>query len=249
MNKLIISTLTVTAALLFNSIPVQATPVSIGLGASWTDSPYRGYGAVYYPLPHITFSNEIFFINNFTAGAYVYSDQHQKVSLGLSYLPLEFKPHDSDDNRLKQLKKRHSTLLAEARYSLTTEFGNFATSIGADILNESNSVLINASYAYVFSGDRWSIEPKIGINWANNKHNDYYYGVSHSESVRSGLAYYDAKGSFTPFVSLVGSYALTNNFSTYAGARVDKLTGDAKDSPMIANSTIPSIFAGVNYTF
>ncbi|WP_392563345.1 MipA/OmpV family protein [Orbus wheelerorum] len=249
MNKRIVSSLTVSVALLISSVSVQATPISVGMGASWTDSPYKGYGAVYYPLPHIAFSNEIFFINNFTAGAYVYSDENQKVSLGVSYLPLEFKTKDTDNSQMKQLSKRHSTLLAEARYSLSTEFGSFAASIGADVLNESNSVLINASYAYAFSGDKWSIEPRIGINWANDKHNDYYYGISHSESARSGLAYHDAKSSFTPYISIVGNYALTQNFGTYLGARVDKLTGDAKNSPMIANSTVPSVFAGVTYNF
>lgn len=249
MNKRIVSSLTVTAALLITSISAHATPISIGLGASWTDSPYKGYGSVYYPLPHIAFSNEIFFINNFTAGAYVYSDENQKVSLGVSYLPLSFRPKDSDDLQMKRLNKRHSTVLAEARYSLSTQYGNFAASIGADILNESNSVLINASYSYLFTGDRWSLEPKVGISWANGSHNDYYYGISHRESVRSGLASYHAKSSVTPYASLVGSYALTENFGYYVGVRVDQLTGDAKDSPMIANATVPSVFSGVTYTF
>jgi len=249
MNRRIVSSLTISTVLLIFSISTQATPISVGMGGSWTDSPYKGYGAVYYPLPHIAFSNEILFINNFTAGAYVYSDENQKVSLGVSYLPLEFKTKDTDNAQMKQLNKRRSTLLAEARYTLSTELGNFAASIGADVLNESNSVLINASYAYVFSGDRWSIEPKVGINWANDKNNDYYYGISHSESVRSGLAYHDAKGSFTPYISLIGSYAMTQNFGTYLGARVDRLTGDVKNSPMIANSTVPSVFAGVTYNF
>ncbi|RKS86036.1 outer membrane scaffolding protein for murein synthesis (MipA/OmpV family) [Orbus hercynius] len=249
MNKHLISLSAITTSLIIASFSAQATPISVGLGASWTDSPYKGYGAVYYPLPHIVFENEVFFINNFTAGAYLYNDNNQKISLGLSYLPLQFKPSDSDNHQMKQLDKRHSTVVAEARYSIATQYGNFATGIGADILNESNSVLIGASYSYPISGDRWVIEPKVGFLWANDKHNDYYYGVSHSEATRSGLAYHDAKSSFTPYVSLIGSYTLTQSFSTYVGVRVDKLTGDAKNSPMIANSTIPSVFAGINYSF
>lgn len=249
MNKHIVSLSTIAASLLVASFAAQAQPTSIGLGASWTDSPYKGYGSVYYPLPSIVFDNGVFFINNFTAGAYVYNDNNQKISLGLSYLPFEFKPKDSDNYQMKQLNKRHSTLLAEARYSISTQFGNFTTGIGADILDESNSVIIGASYSYRFTGDKWAIVPKVGFTWANDKHNDYYYGVSHAESMRSGLAYHDAKSSFTPYVSLVGSYAITQHFSSYAGVRIDKLTGDAKNSPMIANSTVPSVFAGINYSF
>lgn len=249
MNKHIVSLCTVVASLFIGSFAAQAKPVSVGIGASWTDSPYKGYGAVYYPLPSIAFENEVFFINNFTAGAYIYNDNNQKVSVGLSYLPLEFKPKDSDNSQMKQLSKRRSTLMAEARYSISTQFGNFATGIGGDILDESNSIIIGGSYSYVFSGDRWAIVPKVGFTWANNKHNDYYYGISHAESMRSGLAYHDAKSSFTPYVSLVGSYSITQSISSYVGMRIDKLTGDAKSSPMIGNSTVPSVFAGLNYSF
>lgn len=235
--------------ILMSAFLTQAAPTSIGIGASWTDAPYKGYGAVYYPLPHITFDNDILFINNFTAGAYIYNEDNQKVSIGISYLPLQFRPKDTDDRQLKQLDKRRSTLLAEVKYAISTTYGSFSASIGGDILNESNSILVGASYSYRFSGDKWAIIPRIGVNWANGKNNNYYYGVTHTESARSGLSYYKAKSAFTPFVSLTGTYALTQNFATYAGFRIDQLTGDIKDSPMIANSTVPSIFAGISYSF
>lgn len=249
MNKHNVIISTIAILLMTSAYTAQAKPSSVGLGASWTDAPYKGYGAVYYPLPHIVFDNDVFFINNFTAGAYLYNQDQQKISVGISYLPIQFRPQDSDDSQMKLLDKRKSTLMAEAKYSLSTKLGDFSASISGDILDESNSILIGASYSYPIYGERWAIIPRIGFTWANDKHNNYYYGISHSEAVYSGLAYHDAKSSFTPYFSLIGNYALTENVGTYVGMRVDQLTGDVKNSPMISNSLVPSIFAGVNYSF
>ena len=117
------------------------------------------------------------------------------------------------------------------------------------MLNESNSLLVNADYSLPIVQGNLIIVPTIGINWANNKHNDYYYGISHKESSRSGLRYFNADDSFTPYLEIGAQYALTDHIATFGGVHIDKLTGDAADSPMVSNSTITSIYMGVSYKF
>lgn len=225
------------------------TPTTLGVGVSWTDSPYKGYGSSFSPIPHIDYDNGVLFIDDLSAGIYTYNDEQQSISIGASYLSNEFKPHSSDNHKLKQLDKRHSTILAQIEYSVTTNWGIFSSSLAADVLNNSNSLLVNTDYSAPIIEGNLIIVPTIGINWANNNHNDYYYGISHKESRRSGLRYHKADSSFTPYAELGAQYSLTANIATFGGIHVDKLTGDAADSPMIANSTVTSIYMGVAYNF
>lgn len=226
-----------------------ATPTSLGIGVNWTDSPYKGYGSSFSPIPHIDYDNEVLFIDDLSAGIYTYHDEQQSISIGASYLSNEFKPHNSDNQQLKKLDKRHPTILAQIEYSATTSWGIFSSSLATDVLNNSNSILINTDYSAPIIDGHLIIVPTIGINWANNHHNNYYYGVSHKESYRSGLRYHKANNSFTPYAELNAQYPLTANIYTFGGVHVDKLTGDVADSPMIANSIVTSIYIGIAYNF
>lgn len=226
-----------------------ADSTSIGVGVGRTNSPYKSYSTNYYPIPHIDYDNGLFFIDDLSAGIYAYNQDNQSVSIGARYLSNEFKPHDSDNHQLRLLDSRHSTLLAEIEYSIDTNWGSFSSSVGTDVLNESNSILVNADYTVPYMQGNLIVAPTIGINWANNKHNDYYYGVSHKETSRSGLRYFNADASLTPYAELAAQYSLTPNIATFGGVHIDKLTGDAADSPMVDNSTVTSIYMGVSYSF
>jgi MipA family protein len=226
-----------------------ADSTSIGVGIGWANSPYKSYSANYYPIPHIDYDNGLFFIDDLSAGIYAYNQDNQSVSISTRYLSNEFKPHNSDNHQLRLIDSRHSTLLAEIEYSIDTYWGSFSSSVGTDVLNESNSILVNADYTVPYMQSNLIVAPSIGINWANNKHNDYYYGVSHKETSRSGLRYFNADASLTPYAEIAAQYSLTQNIATFGGVHIDKLTGDAADSPMVDNSTVTSIYMGVSYNF
>ena len=233
-----------------STIPiVSANSTSIGLGIGWGNSPYKNYSSKFYPVPHIDYDNGLFFIDDLSAGIYAYNANNQSLSIGARYLSNEFKPHDSDNHQLRILDSRHSTLLAEIEYSIDTNFGSFSSSIGVDVLNESNSLLANTDYSIPYMQGSLIIVPTIGINWANSKHNDYYYGISHKESSRSNLHYFNADSSFTPYAEIGAQYLLTDNIATFGSVHIDKLTGDAADSPMVDNSTVTSIYMGISYKF
>ncbi|MCO6504104.1 MAG: MipA/OmpV family protein [Snodgrassella sp.] len=228
---------------------VAAYADSLGLGASWSNSPYKGYGGQLEPLPQIDLDNGRFFIDDLSIGAYLLKTDKQEITLDISYLPQQFKPTDTNNAKLKKLDKRHPTAIAELGYSLNTSVGNLSASIGGDVLNNSNSVIMDVSYNIAFSKNNWTVLQSIGLGWANSNHNDYYYGISQQEAKRSDLPAYQANSSFTPYASVTGSYKITKHINGLAGIRIDKLTGDVKNSPMTEHSVIPSAFAGINYQF
>ncbi|MCO6545241.1 MAG: MipA/OmpV family protein [Gilliamella sp.] len=226
-----------------------ADPISIGVGVGWGSSAYKRYSANYYPIQHINYDNGLYFIDDLSAGVYAYNKDNQSVSIGARYLSNEFKPHNSDNHQLRLLDSRHSTLLAEIEYSIDTNWGSFSSSVGTDVLNESNSILVNADYTVPYMQGNLIVAPTIGINWANNRHNNYYYGISHKESSRSGLRYFNADESLTPYAEIAAQYSLNQNIVTFGGVHIDRLTGDAADSPMVDNSIVTSIYMGVSYSF
>ena len=227
----------------------SADPTSLGIGLGWSNSPYKSYSPSYYPVPHIDYDNGSFFIDDLSGGIYAINDDNQNLSFGVRYLANEFKPHNSDNHKMKQLDSRHSTVLAEIDYAINTNWGIFASNIGADILDNSNGILVNADYTVPYIQGKLIVAPTIGINWANSKHNDYYYGISRKESTHSGLRYFNANSSFTPYFEIGAQYSLTDNIATFGGVHFDKLTGDAADSPMVDDSTISSIYMGLSYKF
>lgn len=249
MKKYIVSTIIPIVALFLVSFSSLADPTSLGFGANISDSPYKGYGASYDPLPHIDYDNGDFFIDDTSFGSYLYNNNDQELSMGLAYLANEFNPKASSNKQLKQLNKRHATLVAQLLYSATTPIGLFSASLSGDVLNESNSMLIDVNYSVPIFANLWTFVETFGMNWANSQHNDYYYGISHSESMHSNLAPYHAKSSITPYMAITANYALTNKINTYIGVRVDKLMDDVKHSPMIANSTVPNFYGGIYYQF
>lgn len=238
------------ASLFCTSVVASAKPTVVGLGIGVSDPAYKGYSANYYPLPQISFDNGVLFVENLRAGLYAFNQDNHSITVGINYLPLSFKPSKTDNSQLKQLNKRKATVLGEVRYSTQGQWGVFSASAGFDILNESKSVVLNASYAYNYRlSTDFIVTPQVGLSWMNNKHNDYYYGVSKAEAARSGLPYYQAKSSYLPFGSITATYFVSPQIQLYAGVRLDLLTGDAKDSPMIGHDMISSFYTGFSYRF
>jgi MipA family protein len=227
----------------------SADPTSLGIGLGWSNSPYKSYRSSFYPIPHIDYDNGSFFIDDLSTGIYALNDDNQSLSFGARYLANEFKPHDANNHMLKKLNSRHSTLLAEVNYDIITDWGIFSSSIGTDVLGKSHSILVNTDYTVPYIQGNLIVAPTIGINWANSKHNAYYYGVSHKESSRSGLRYFNSNSSITPYFEIGAQYSLTDNIATFGGIHIDELTGDVTNSPMVDNNVTASIYAGVSYNF
>lgn len=248
MNKFFLSS--VASILCLTSTQAFSTPVSMGLGVGFTDPSYKGYSANYYPIPNIDFDNGIFFINGLNAGGYIYNDEIQSLSIGLNYLPLSFKPRKTNDEKLSKLDGRKATLLAEIKYDHDFDWGELSISAGVDMLNESKTVLLNANYSYTeVLWNTVAFTPSIGVNWLNHQHNNYYYGITEEESLKSGMPVYNANSALQPYAGLTTTFLLTQDWKFYVGVRVDKLTGDLKDSPMTNHSTITSGYTGLIYTF
>lgn len=103
-----------------------------------------------------------------------------------------------------------------------------------------------ASYQWeslIFSAD-------ASATWADKKYMETYFGVTAAQSVKSGLAQYEAKAGFKR-VDLKASvtYMLTENWMVTGSGGAGLLIGDAKDSPIVKDDVQPFVMLGVGYRF
>lgn len=87
------------------------------------------------------------------------------------------------------------------------------------------------------------------MTWNSAKENNYYYGISHRESRRSGLDSYHPNDSFNPYVEVTAKYAFAPRWQAFVSGRYTRLTNQTKDSPMVNKSGIGVLTTGVTYSF
>lgn len=66
-------------------------------------------------------------------------------------------------------------------------------SAAADVLDNSNGWVGELSVFHKMQIGRLSLTPALGVLYYDENFSDYYYGISESESRRSGLASYSAQ--------------------------------------------------------
>lgn len=106
-------------------------------------------------------------------------------------------------------------------------------SAAADVLDNSNGWVGELSVFHKMQIGRLSLTPALGVLYYDENFSDYYYGISESESRRSGLASYSAQDAWVPYVSLTAKYPIGEHVVLMASAGYSELPEEITDSPMI----------------
>ncbi len=232
--------------------PFRVDSFGLGLGGSAATSEYKGYDSQYSVAPVIKLETPVFYIDGYRAGIHAFTtdDKAHDIQLGLTYNEQKFDPKDSDDYAMRVLDKRCSSLMAELSYRFYSDYGNFKTSYAHDIQGRSKGDKVTLAYGYDFTVTKGlNIEPSVGVDWTSKKFNEFYYGVSDSESAVSGLKAYKPKGGFSPFMSVDVTYEAFENFYLALDVGVKYLSSEIKDSPMVKHNNKAWSFLGFYYAF
>lgn len=232
------------------STSTNADTFSLGIAGGISSEIYKGYGTTYLPYLNVNYEKGDFFIKGLGLGYHLYNRNSQTFSAIAYYYGLSFKPGDSDDWHLKQLDKRRTAIMTGVAYNYRTDWGNLSSSVAFDITGNSDSIIFDAAYSYPLELSlQWAITPGIGVIWNNQNHNRYYYGISHNESLRSGLTAYAPQSSWSPYAELNNNFKITNNLNFNIVIRETKLNSEIKDSPMVSKNYNTSALASINYSF
>lgn len=129
-----------------------------------------------------------------------------------------------------------------------TPFGAFFLNVFRDF-NKSHATLAEAIYAAQFDVGPVSFYPQLGVEYRSASYNDYFFGVSASESAASGVRQYHAGASTSPTLGLAADVPLTGDWHLNLHWRRKWLDNSVSDSPLVRRHTDDTAIVAVSYRF
>ena len=143
--------------------------------------------------------------NRIRGGVKVFSDEYNELSVFVQYDTQSFYNSRTGNNALSRLDNRYSSLFSGINYNFKSQYGIFNISGMTDVLGVNNGTIVDASYAFPLVFAHVALVPAAGLKYADSAYNDYYYGISHSESRKSHLSEYSPIYSFSPYVGVTAN--------------------------------------------
>lgn len=128
------------------------------------------------------------------------------------------------------------------------DWGRLQVSAHHDASRRHDGYEIYASYGRPARRGRWLVEPSFGFAWKSRELNDYYWGVRPHES-STLLPEYQAGSGFNTHARFVASYQLGRHWTFVVATEHERLSSEVARSPMVAERSVRSGFAGFRYTF
>ena len=98
--------------------------------------------------------------------------------------------------------------------------------------------------------DKTILKPLIRTTYGSSDYMEEYFGISPSQSTRSGLPVYDAACGFKSVgFHMMAIHRLDRHWGILAGAGYDRLVGDTAVSPVTKNDNQYHVSIGVSYMF
>ena len=102
----------------------------------------------------------------------------------------------------------------------------------------------------VFQAGFFGVSMNASLKYADSNYMQSYFGVSAAQSAASGLkAYQPSAGFAAAKVGLTAGTPLSREIFVFTNLSVQRLLGDAANSPIVSKKMLPTAFIGGVYTF
>ena len=223
--------------------------LGIGAGGYWGTSEYKGITGGIKPMPAFNYDSQYAYIRGMNAGVHLIHNKRHEFNIQLTYLSQGYSADSSNDDKMKLLDDRFSSLGGGVNYVVKTKYGVVQSTLTTDLLGVSNGVTAIVAYVVPWHDGAWDIIPSIGLHWTDANYNRYYYGVSKHESKKSGLRSYEPGSAISPGAQLTMKYNFIGNWNVFAHAGLTVLGGAIRYSPMVDSDIKASGSIGIMYEF
>jgi len=183
-------------------------------------------------------------------GAYLVDDAHWKAGVGVG---MDFrKPRkESDDPRLAGLGDIDGTARASLFANYTDGWLGVNSNLSTDVGGHEEGTLFNLDLEGRYRvGDHLVLSAGPGLEFADKKYAQTFFGIDGAQSLRSGRAEYSAKGGLNTIRFSVGAnYALTPQWGIGLRGTVSELHGSAADSPVTGKKNQDTFGLFASYRF
>ena len=150
------------------------------------------------------------------------------------------------------MRNRHDTYELGATLSKTFSWGKLQGRFLTDILDEHRGQEFRFNYSKSFADvldiQSLKLTPSIGFNWRSHQLNDYYYGVKANETA-AGRPFYEVGSTTHILTGLRVDYTLNERWSLFGTLNFEWLENEIKDSPIVNQDHLLSLFLGALYRF
>lgn len=250
------------AATLLALLPLVAVPAaqagdtapapkrtSVGVAVVALKSPYAGYDTDTIPAPLISYEGRSFYFRGGAVGYRLVNQGGTELSATLSPYMMRFKHRDTDNPQLRLLSNRSLSGMAGLAWRHSADWGVVQASAEAEVTGHGGGVAADARYSYPLPVGKVRLIPGVGVNYASSKLNDYYFGVSQAEALRSGLARYEAGSGASPYMDVTVVMPLGTHWTGTASLRRSRLSDAVRDSPMTRGDHMDSAAVSLSYGF
>ena len=260
MKKTLISSLVVSASLLFInqaavadefSVDTGTRPITAGLGVMYKDKPYRNYdsGERTSLVPIVLFEGNHFFARGATIGWDFLDSNTLELAVIGEFLNDGYDSGDS--NFLAGMSDRDPSFGIGGHVIWKPENLGLKLAAVTDIADNSEGTQVRGEVFYTHKTGDLLLKPYGGFVWQDDDYNDYYYGVRPREQFLSiGRFAYSADDDINYRLGAVAVYQKkTSPWMYLAGLRFDFLGDEIDDSPIVEDDTELTAVLGVAYTF
>jgi outer membrane scaffolding protein for murein synthesis (MipA/OmpV family) len=225
---------------------------SVRIGALGVYAPaYEGsdeYELRGFPLIDVTFRDTFFVNAHRGVGAYVWNRNTLKLGLSVGYT---FGRDEDESDDLRGLGDIDDGATANVLFSWTIGDADLDARYEEQITGHDTGFQVHLGLGYaVRVSEETTVKPSLKTTFASADYMEEYFGVSPSQSTRSGMPGYDADSGFKSLgFHLMVIHRLNQHWRIQAGAGYDRLVGDAADSPTVKDEDQYGITVGLSYAF
>ncbi len=228
----------------------------IGVGPYFQTQPYKGVKSFVVPSPVIFFDNGFVYARWSRFGVYFYGKKGKEVSWAFSVTAQPrsnfYKPTDSI--YLNGLDEKEPSFEAGIAWSIFDKKKDsikyFEFMAVTDVLGRYDSYILKGEGGIVLKLTKnFSFTPSFVFVYESQKFTNYYYGISKDEASKTIYDQYSGNGGIRFAVQTYIDYSFSKKWSAFFNIRVDKLTNDAKNSPITDRSYMYSGLASILYKF
>ncbi len=219
---------------------------TLGLGAAYKTSPYRGVENKTTPFPLLSYQGERVFLRGPQAGYILIKEKGFAVTVLGNY---RLQGYESSDSRfLKGMEDRHGTLESGLQASFKNSFGQIRLTWLSDLLNEHSGHEAKMTLSKSFRFKKLMIVPSVDATWQSEQLADYYYGVEQKEA-RFDRPAYQVDSTLVYSAGLMVNFMMNERWSITSRVSLVKLSDEISDSPIVNEDIATKGFLGVGYRF
>lgn len=210
---------------------------TLGAGIARSTRPYQGLKDRAQLLPILSYGNSWLSLRGTSVDATVARvdgltfKAHADYALGDGYA-------DSDASALAGMDRRKGSLWLGPAIDWRLDPALISLQVTGDASGHSNGQQAKLTIATRYRTGRWTMVPKLGLDWQSADYVDYYYGVKPSEALANRPAYSGASTTNLE-ASIQLGYKLTTKQSLSLEVGALRYGNAIVDSPIVGERTAP----------